>query len=271
MEITICFEKLAQSGPVHLNGGNWKAAVEWMPAEPFPTGGPEGENKLVREFLAPPEAEKYRSFYRNSRRQQEMLLTRVLAKRLICGYLAGNRGFHLDDYKEAVIHHVEMGERQGMPYVSTGDNRPDHMAVSLAHCGKMLGAAVGEGCLIGIDVEEVRTAGVSFLELFLNEEEIQWMKSSFQGLDFDQKSFLMWCAKEAVGKALGTGFSQGFASIRFLPAGEEGLLKLKLHAVLAKYIPTSDAQSRIYYHFNEGTCCVICVITNDDGKRCFLE
>lgn len=259
MEITICFEKLAQYGTVNLDAGEWKAALGWMPPHSFRNLRQEDEKKLVQDFLSPPEAERYRSFYRNSRRQRELLLTRVLAKRVIRGYLTGNRGLNLNHDKEIVVLHVDQGERRGMPYVSVGGKQLEHLSVSLAHCGTMLGAAVGEGCLIGIDVEEVRTAEESFLELFLDPEEIQWMKTSFQRLDFNQKSILMWCTKEAVGKALGTGFSHGLSSIRFRPAGAEGSIKLKLHEDLEKYIPASAAQNRIYYDFHEGVCCVVCI------------
>ncbi|MCL6458110.1 MAG: 4'-phosphopantetheinyl transferase superfamily protein [Gorillibacterium sp.] len=259
MEITICFEKLATSGTINLDGREWKAAVGWMSSQAYRNCSAEDENQLVEDFLAPAEVERYRSFHRNGRRQQELLRTRILAKRVIRGYLASNRGYNLKHDQDIVVLHVEQGERQGMPYVSVGGNGVEDLSVSLTHCSSMLGAAVGDGCLIGIDVEEVRSTEASFLELFLDHEEIEFMQGSFQRLDLNQKGTLMWCAKEAVGKALGTGFFHGFSAIRFRSGDKVGMIELKLHAELEKYIPTCDTQSRIYYDFHDGVCYVACI------------
>lgn len=117
---------------------------------------------------------------------------------------------------------------------------------------------------MGIDVEELKPVGQSLLDIFLDKEEKQLLTNSFRGLDSDQKIILLWCAKEAIGKALGTGFSLGFSSLRFRSGGENCSLKLELHEGLNKYLPYMNPQSYIYYDLAEETCRVLSVIRARD-------
>jgi phosphopantetheinyl transferase len=225
-----------------------------------PDGSEWGDIKLVQEFLGPEEKERYLAFYRNRQRQYEMLHTRVLAKRLIHSYLFDNYEFNLKNHQEILIANVENGEQQGKPYIIINGKIYEELRLSLAHCSKMLGAVIGEGCFVGIDVEEIKPVGQGFIDIFLDNEEKQLLIDSFPGLDLDQKIILMWCSKEAIGKALGTGFSLGFSSMRFRFTGEDGLLKLRLHEGLNKYIPYINPQSYIYYDLSKGSCRVLSVI-----------
>ncbi|HWQ71403.1 MAG TPA: 4'-phosphopantetheinyl transferase superfamily protein [Desulfitobacteriaceae bacterium] len=264
MAITICFKRWIQAKSNSMCNERSKLAIAWMIPEASPDSGSREQIKLVQEYLGPGEKEKYRAFYRNSRRQYEMLQTRVLAKRLIHSYLYDNYELTLNNHKEILIANVENGERQGKPYIVIKGNIFAELRISLAHCRKMLGAVIGEGCLVGIDVEELKPVGQSLLDIFLDKEEKQLLTNSFRGLDSDQKIILLWCAKEAIGKALGTGFSLGFSSLRFRSGGENCSLKLELHEGLNKYLPYMNPQSYIYYDLAEETCRVLSVIRARD-------
>ncbi|MGG6312511.1 4'-phosphopantetheinyl transferase family protein [Paenibacillus macerans] len=264
MELTICCKPLFTGEPVHLGGGSWKAALRWLTppqAGPGLCGPSREERMLAKEFLVPAEAERYRSFYRNAERQRELLHTRLLAKRFIRGYLEENRGMSVRHDRDIALLQEERGDRRGNPYLSIA-GCPDNsgLSVSLAHCSRLLGAAVGEHCQVGIDVEPIRPVGKGFPALFLIPEEQELMRSAFGPLAFEEQCLLMWCLKEAAGKALGTGWARGFSSLRFRPAGNSGRVGLKLHPELERYAPKPPAQGTLYYDVRDGICGAVCLL-----------
>ncbi|RRJ66001.1 4'-phosphopantetheinyl transferase superfamily protein [Paenibacillus oralis] len=272
MEITICSKPLFTGETVRFAEEGRNAALRWTMAPYAPAGAAAAELGgsfledllLAERILAPTEIARYRSLFRNPRRQRELLHTRLLAKRLIRDYVEERRGWHVGHERDIALLQVERGDRQGMPYISIGKDRASQgLSVSLAHGGRMLGAAVGERCLVGIDIEQIRPVEEGLPGLFLVPEERQWMSEVFRRYAADEWCLLMWSLKEAAGKALGTGFSRGFSSLRFhaLENGEGACrVRLELNGGLERYAPRPRPRGVMYYDVRDGVCGVVCLL-----------
>ena len=271
MELTICSKPLfAKPTTDDLGKGRQKAVFRWMPAPPAISGSYKGESWehiLARQSLTPAQLRRYLALYRNPKRQRELLHTRLLAKRLLRDYWY-EFGEKMDiSEQEIPLLQVEEGLRQGMPYLAPCEpwGRRD-LSISLAHGAGLLGAAVGEDCLVGIDIEQARPRGKGFAELFLNAEEQELIPLLFVGVAPDIGDLLMWCVKEAVGKALGTGFSRGFSSLRLYsatPTGESAVsCRLELDHELEAFAPGPDPRGMLYYDYDieHSVCGVVCLL-----------
>lgn len=95
-------------------------------------------------------------------------------------------------------------DRHGRPWVRTADGRRPH--VSLARAGGHLVTAVSPSLRTGIDVESVRAVDQRWdPTLVLHPTE---------RADSPEERAAMWCRKEAILKALGTGLRRPMSQIR---------------------------------------------------------
>ena len=86
---------------------------------------------------------------------------------------------------------------------------PDVPCISVAHSNGVAVAIAGEktdGSGIGIDVERVRLLDEDFLQAAFSVDERQLL-SSLGESSIAEWAVRLWCAKEAVGKALGRGIA----------------------------------------------------------------
>ena len=105
----------------------------------------------------------------------------------------------------------------GRPWVLRGDDR---LAVSVSHCDGVAVVAASRTLRVGVDVEPLRAIPVTAMaRRWFRPEEAEWLA----GLDHPAPAFLrLWTAKEAVGKALGTGL-RGDGLRREMPLPTEGV------------------------------------------------
>jgi phosphopantetheine--protein transferase-like protein len=80
--------------------------------------------------------------------------------------------------------------------------------VSLAHTRGCAVALAALGGRVGIDVEAMRPREAGFVEIAFSEGERELLQT-LSAADRDEWQLRAWCAKEAVGKALGTGLTHG--------------------------------------------------------------
>ncbi|SBT42215.1 4'-phosphopantetheinyl transferase [Micromonospora narathiwatensis] len=105
---------------------------------------------------------------------------------------------------------AELGVRRaagGRPEVYAGDGRT--LSVSVSHADGLVVVAARTGGPVGVDVERRRPLPAAPLAgRWYDPDETAWLRSRAEtGRDLD---FLrLWTAKEAVGKALGTGLRDG--------------------------------------------------------------
>ncbi|MEU8227910.1 4'-phosphopantetheinyl transferase superfamily protein [Kribbella sp. NPDC048915] len=97
--------------------------------------------------------------------------------------------------------------RAGLSRDDTGRPRVEGLAVSVSYSEHQVAVAVGYDGPLGIDLEEVRPREFRALaQRWFGQRELDWMAEQPDELT----GFLqLWTAKEAVGKALGTGLNDG--------------------------------------------------------------
>jgi len=99
------------------------------------------------------------------------------------------------------VHVTVSNDAGGRPLVS-GDFSED-VRVSVAHKGERAVAAARIGVDVGIDLERVELRGAGFVQLAFTDEELALLPDENR----DEWLTRLWCAKEAVGKARGTGLA----------------------------------------------------------------
>lgn len=135
-------------------------------------------------------------------KRQDWLLGRLALKRLTAEYLTR---IEAQSVSWSNIELILEGQDRFLSIA--GEKRRD-LAVSLSHTRSELAAAVigSRASLsgVGIDIESIRKFDETFVERFMNEKEYaDW--SRLPVLLRPEQATLVWCLKEAWGKALGTG------------------------------------------------------------------
>ena len=94
--------------------------------------------------------------------------------------------------------------------------------------------------LIGIDVERLRALPAGFAGMSFSPEELACLQRAAHGApgaSLDEWMLRAWCAKEAVGKALGRGLPEGPQSVRIEDASPTGGMSARLAGQLAQAFP----------------------------------
>ena len=173
----------------------------------------------------------------SAERQTQWLFGRVAAKEAIrtCWFEKTGEQLFTSDIE---IDHDEFGRpTASMRARETPDNFP---AVSLSHSGTKIAAIASTSETIGIDIEKITPRDAGFLKIAFTQDEIDML----QEIDPDMKEWVarFWCAKEAVGKALGRGLINGPRSVEIVSADvSSGVVHLKLSkSMLAEFPQYKD-------------------------------
>jgi len=109
-------------------------------------------------------------------------------------------------------------DRHGRPYLS-GISGVD---VNWSHSGELLLVALGRGVQVGVDIELLRPRAnaLTLAARFFAPEEAAQLQALPEAEQ--ERAFIhLWCAKEAVLKALGRGISYGLQRLAFVLDGED--------------------------------------------------
>jgi phosphopantetheinyl transferase len=183
-------------------------------------------------MLSPGEFEDFKALRKPDDKKAEWLFGRAAAKdaiRILQRKLHGERPFMAD----VEIFNDEFGRPVARP---RGRERPeDYPHVSIAHTAGHVAALASTTPYVGIDIERVIRREPGFEEIAFDEAERRLL-DGFE--DRDQWIARFWCAKEAVGKALGRGLLGGPRGLTVTGAeGESGLVEVTLGAPLTEEFP----------------------------------
>jgi len=135
-------------------------------------------------------------------RQWQWLLGRIAVKDAVRLYLAAQLETDMIHPARLLI---DTGEG-GTPFVTPIDGFPPMPQISIAH-SEGWAAALAAELPCGIDVEPVFRDVSAILPRFAAAEELDLLSSVSQGQPAELWPLRLWCAKEALGKALGTGLN----------------------------------------------------------------
>jgi phosphopantetheinyl transferase len=173
-------------------------------------------NMLARDCLAVAESAIFESHARVAKRQRQWLLGRALAKD--CVRLLESRGGAPMTHPAAIV--IE-SDAAGRPFVSERDGAPH---ISISHCEDRAIAAAHSG-RVGVDIERIVERDEAFLKAFASEREREFLHS-FPPEPRSEWTTRLWCAKEAVGKLLGSGIGGRLKSLT-LEAREGGRIRMR--------------------------------------------
>lgn len=179
---------------------------------------------VMRRYLGTAEREEFAT--RPPRNRSGWLLGRIAAKDAV--------RFHLWARGEGPIYPAEIrvgNDEHGRPWVERvlpGDEFParaDRLHVSLAHKHR-LAVAIADRVPVGIDIESVSERPEALERVALAPDERDLLDRLAAGGADARHAWLVrfWCAKEAVGKALGTGLAGRPADLRVVRAGTDRLV-----------------------------------------------
>jgi len=150
---------------------------------------------LARRFLSSRELEAFGGI-RRVQRQRDWLCGRIAAKDAVRAFLRRGNGDVLFPIEVEIT-----SDPTGRPRV-TIPARED-VRISIAHKDGIGCAIVAEGADPGIDIEKIEPRSVEFAALAFAEGELALLPTT----DRDEWLTRGWCAKEAAGKARGTGLA----------------------------------------------------------------
>ena len=223
--------------------GPWPGSVcfrlDAFPCEP---------NVLADRILSPAEREYWRSMRGVEKRRHEWLLGRSVAKEAVRSLLERNLDLHLSPEEIEI-----MPDPYGRPLVKCGAGpRPaaaSQAALSIAHSH---GTAVALAVLdpearVGIDLESLTHRREDFETIAFSPDE----RSLLAALPRDLRrewALRMWCAKEAVGKALGRGLSAGLLAFHVTRAvAASGIVEVELRDGALEQCPQLRGKSLNVY------------------------
>ena len=157
-------------------------------------------------------------------RQRQWLLGRIAAKDAVRTWLAKRAG------QEEMLHpaaFVIENNTQGQPMVKlTGHSQPiPHL--SIAHCKDQAIAIAHDGA-VGVDIEQVVERDANFLQCMSSETERALLPPFADDLR-DEWITRLWCAKEVLGKMMGTGVDGAPPAFEARTIGDDGVLDMRHH------------------------------------------
>ncbi|HEY2844367.1 MAG TPA: 4'-phosphopantetheinyl transferase superfamily protein, partial [Bryobacteraceae bacterium] len=196
----------------------------------------------------------------SERRQIEWLSGRTAAKDAIRSFIKQQYGLVLlpadiqivqDEHGRPVAQGPWVQQLPAVPEVSL--SHTEGMAVALAGDGR-------NGRRFGIDIQLVRDLKPDFETLALTMDEQRILNAVPQSTRAEWLVRL-WCAKEAVAKALGRGLMEGPLSVRILHLNAQtGIVKAQPAGKLAEAVPEAAGRELSAYTAREGTYVVASVV-----------
>jgi len=203
-------------------------------------------------ILKPREREEFRNLHVPEARQIEWLTGRVAAKDAVRELIERLHGIKLCPVDIEIVK-----DEHGQPFPTGAweaqvGQRP---ALSMAHTEGVALALAGfcrEGQRVGIDIEKIRPREKGFETMSFNKEELELI-STLASNDRDEWVTRLWCAKEAVGKALGRGLIDGPRGVAVQEVDTNAeTVKIRLRGKLAELFPEFASSPIKAYTVREG-------------------
>jgi len=251
-------------------------APDWRPLGPWPESAccrldafPCEPSVLAELILSPDEQAHWRSMRAVEKRRHEWLLGRCVAKQAVRSLLARNLDLRLlpteieivpDPYGRPLVSIApETTPLRSWPGSGLGTFRAATVrerlqpSLSIAHSdGTAVALAVLDpGVRVGIDLESLTHHRQDFEAIAFSPDERRLLAT----LSMDRRqewALRMWCAKEAVGKALGRGLSAGLLAFHIARADvASGMMEVGLRDGALDQFPQRRNRSLIVYTARE--------------------
>jgi phosphopantetheinyl transferase len=193
-------------------------------------------NALAELILSPGEWEFWRSMRAVDKRRHEWLLGRAVAKDVVRRLVEEHAGVTLAP-SEIEIRPDPYGRPEAIgPFAARLGIQPA-ISISHSHGTAVALATLCPGQRVGIDLENLDRRREDFETIAFRPDERR-MLADMPGESRQEWALRMWCAKEAVAKALGRGFSIGIQAFHITGAETGGgVLQLELRDPALEHFP----------------------------------
>ncbi len=231
-------EPLAGAVPRERAGDEARLAVRWMPLARTPDlVQPVIRAAAARVALSPAEWQTYYTMQGPDKRRTEMAFGHLAAKDCVRELWARESGQRLFPVDLEIQH--DAARRPRARY--RGPERVELPAVSLSHTEGAVAAVAAYHAHVGIDIERIAPRGADFEQAAFDPAERQLIDQA--PLERSEALLRVWCAKEAVGKALGVGLAEGPHTLRVRRVDWTfGRVGVMLAEVLAARFPQAAGQ-----------------------------
>jgi phosphopantetheine--protein transferase-like protein len=154
---------------------------------------------MARYYLHMDEMITFNSYSNNPNRRRQWLLGRIAAKDAARVWMAQRTNSEMLHPAAFTINN----DPSGQPFVAGVPSRTPVPCISLAHTEDRA-VAIAHHERVGIDIEKIAQRQPEFLNAFTTQQE-RVMLGGVSPLERDAFITSLWCAKEAVGKCMGTG------------------------------------------------------------------
>jgi phosphopantetheinyl transferase len=222
----------------------WDAPIALLCQPPYGPGPlccrldalPLEPNLLADLILSPGEADVWRRMRAVEKRRHEWLLGRSVAKDAVRLLIEKHLGVHLAPAEVEILPDPYGRPRAVGPFAARLGIRPA-ISISHSHGAAVALAVLHPGQLVGIDLENLAQRRESFEAIAFRADERR-MLAALPLESRQEWALRMWCAKEAVAKALGRGFSSGIQAFHILSAEPgSGVLQLELCDQALEHFP----------------------------------
>jgi len=193
-------------------------------------GFPCRPNVLADLILSPGEREHWRSMRGVEKRRHEWLLGRCAAKGAVRSLLERTLDLHLSPTEIEIVPdpHGRPQVRAGVPFGSVRGWLQPSLSIAHSHGTAVALTVLDPETRLGIDLESLTHRREDFEATAFSPDERCWL--AVLPPDLRQEWALrMWCAKEAVGKALGRGLSAGLLAFHVTRAETaSGIIEVEL-------------------------------------------
>jgi phosphopantetheinyl transferase len=204
---------------------------------------------LARHYLHMEEMAAFSGKSATPPRQLQWLLGRIAAKDAVRAWSARQRG------AEETLHPAAFAieyDARGQPRVAKWpDGGLPIPAVSIAHCENQA-IALAHGDAAGVDLERIAGRGADFLKAISSEEE-RGLLAAFSGAGLDEWVTRLWCAKEALGKQMGTGVNEAPQRFEARAIGADHSLRMRHRGSGAQSLVTTMRDGDFIIAFGIGT------------------
>ena len=205
---------------------------------------------LAHLVLSRREREAWMAMRAVDKRRHEWLLGRCAAKDAVRLLLERHMGVHLSPADVEIVPDPYGRPRVEGAWTARLRIQP---AISIAHSHGVAVAlaALDPGQLVGIDLESLAQRREGFEAIAFGPDERKLLGAVRQDLR-QEWALRMWCAKEAVGKALGRGLSAGMQAFHITGAEiDTGVVQLELRERALDHFPQLRGKSMIAYTARE--------------------
>jgi malonyl CoA-acyl carrier protein transacylase/phosphopantetheinyl transferase len=141
-------------------------------------------------------------------------------------------------------------DANGRPVARRLDGAAELPTVSISHSDGVVAALAAFEPHVGIDLERIRHREPGFEEIAFDAAERALLDRC--GFERDEAIARLWCAKEAVGKALGRGLAEGPGSVTVRSLDADGTARAALGPLLAAAFPDCRVDLLVVYTVRDG-------------------